>query len=354
MPSIPVPSGQRASHDPTIEQGARNVVRRCLGVLPGERVHLLTYKAGPMVRHLAHAVEEAGAVPVRVELEPIESEGASVGEHAARLGPHMRGATATILLAPTRLAPTLSVAVAKVAEAERARHLHLLQVDERLLAQSVRADPDLLAIVNGRLAGALAPPCTVKVTSDAGTDLEVQLHERHPILSSAGRPVAGTSENLPAGHVYVHPFRVSGTLVADRAIFGPKVEIDRAVVRRSPVRFTFSGGRIAGFEGGDDAARGPIQAYLDSHANADRVGIVVFPTNYLVRSEIGADRQDILLPGMSVSLGYASAEATRAPYEAPVQMVLLGRKQTVEVGGRKLVDAGRFDQELVEGIDPFR
>ena len=53
-------------------------------------------------------------------------------------------------------------------------------------------------------------------------------------------------------------------------------------------------------------------------------------------------------------MGFASSEATRAPYEAPVQMVFLGRKQTIEVGYRRIVDAGRFDQTLVEGIDPFR
>ena len=87
---------------------------------------------------------------------------------------------------------------------------------------------------------------------------------------------------------------------------------------------------------------------------AKAAGILVFPTNYLVRFDVGIDRQDMLLPSMNVSLGFSSAATTHASYEAPVQMVLLGRRQTVEVAGRKLVDAGRLVEALVEGIDPFR
>ncbi len=340
--------------DPLVLRGAENVVKRLLAVRPGERVHLLTFHAGPIYSILAQAVTEAGGVPVRVELDFVEKKGGTVAEHLAAVEPLVQGATATVLLAPTRPEPTLSVAIAKATEAVRARHLHLLQVDERLLAQSVGADPDLLDVVNTRLIEAMRPPSVVRVTSDAGTDLEIELHPRHPVLSSAGRPAPGTSENLPAGHVYVHPYRVSGTLVVDRAIFGPKVDLDRALVRRSPVRVTFAAGRISAYEEGDAAVRDALESYLASHANAGRVGLAVFPTNYLVRSEIGVDRQDMLLPGVSVSLGYASADVTRAPYDAPVQLVLLGRKQSIVVGDQTLVVAGRFDQRVVDGIDPFR
>ncbi len=337
-----------------VAHGARNVVSRCLGVVPRERVHILTYRAGHVYPVLARAVEDAGAIPLRVELEPLESDGASIGDYGQRLSPLLQGATATMLLAPERLPAALSVAVAKTAEAQKARHLHLLQVDERLLVTSVRADPDLLAVVNGRVTSALGPPCVVRVTSEAGTALELHLDPRHPILSSAGRPSPGTSENLPAGHVYVHPYRVAGTLVVDRAIFGPKVEIDRQRVRRAPLRAVFSAGRLSSFESSEPDTSAAVEAYLASHVNANRVGLAIFPTNYLVRSEIGSDRQDMLLPGVAMSMGYASAEATRAAYEAPVQMVLLGRRQTVEVEGRRVIDAGRFDRTLVDGIDPFR
>lgn len=340
--------------DENAARGAKNIVESCLCVTPGERVHLLVFRAEGLYALLARAVEEVGAIPVRVDLEPIDATDGSVADFASRLIPMIEGASATILLAPQRPKPTLSVAIARAAEQVGSRHLHLLQVDERLLGQSVRADPELLEIVNGRLSAALSPPCILSVKSDAGTDLEVRLALTYPILSSAGRPRPKTSENLPAGHVYTHPARVSGVLVVDRAIFGPGLDIDRHALRRAPARVTFASGRVSHVDASDPDIAAAFDTYLASHADAGRVGLLVWPTNYLVRSEIGIDRQDMLLPGMSVSLGYASPESTGANYEAPVQMVLLGRKQTIEVSGRKLVDAGRFDGALVEGIDPFR
>jgi hypothetical protein len=53
-------------------------------------------------------------------------------------------------------------------------------------------------------------------------------------------------------------------------------------------------------------------------------------------------------------VAFANQDATLATYEAPVQLVLLGRKQAVEVGGRPLIESGRFASTLVEGIEPFR
>ncbi len=346
----PPPSSQRDG----AMRGATNVIRRCLRVVPGERVHLVTYRAGPLYELFARAVEAAGAVPVRVDLDALAAEALAAPAIEARLAPLLAGATATILIAPERPSATVSVAVAQTAEAQKARHLHLLQVDERVLAQSLRADPEILATVNTRLAAALQPPCQIRVTSEAGTDLEVRLAMGYPILSSNGRPAPGASENLPAGLVYTHQARISGTLVADRAIFGPGLAVDRGALRRAPVRMRFNGARVADFDAPDPAIARTIEAYLASHADAGRVGMLVFPTNYLVRSDVGIDRQDMLLPSMNVSLGYASAATTRATYEAPVQMILLGRRQTIEVGHRKLVDAGRLHEALVDGIDPFR
>lgn len=347
------PGPLAAPDDHNVVRGAKNVVTRCLCAARGERVHVLTYRADAIYDLIARQIDEAGAIPVRVSVDSMADESATVTDYTGRLARRMAGATASMLLAPVRPPAALSVAIAKTAESQGARHLHLLQVDERLLSLSVRADPELLAIVNGRLRDALSPPSQVRVTSEAGTDLEARLALTNPILSSTGRPEPGTSENLPAGLVYTHPARVTGTLVVDRAIFGPGVNLDRAQVRRAPARVVFAAGRVTTFEAADAAVRQTLDTYLTSHNEAGRVGLLVFPTNYLARSDVGIDRQDMLVPGISISLGYASPESG-AKYEAPVQLVLLGRRQTVEVGGRKLVDAGRFDQALVEGIDPFR
>ncbi len=337
----------------TAARGAKNVINACLRVTPGERVHVMTYRADALFATFARAIEDAGATTVAIDLVAFDPQ-ATVDAHVRKLGPLLAGATASILIAPERPSAALSMAVAKAAEKEGARHIHLLAVDERMLGQSVRADPDLLAIVNKRLGDALRPPSSVRATSEFGTDLEARLALTHPILSSIGRPERGASENLPAGVVYLHPARVSGTFVVDRAIFGPGITLDRALLRRAPARIELNGNRMTDFTSQDPKVTRTIETYLASHADAGRIGMLLFPTNYLVRSDVGSDRQDMLLPGMGLSMGFSSQATTGANYEAPVQMVLLGRRQTVEVGGKKLVDGGRLADFLVEGIDPFR
>ena len=349
-----VPPGAQAGGESNAVRGAKNVVARCLRVAPGERVHILTFRGDALYPLLARAVDEAAAFPIRVPIDALDDGRAGLAEHVAALTPLLAGASASILVAPVRPSAALSMAVAKAAEQQGARHVHLLQVDERMLGQSVRADPDLLAIVNERLTAAVRPPCVLRVTSEHGTDVEVRLALTHPILSSIGRPARGASENLPAGVVYMHPARVSGTYLVDRAVLGPGIAVDRAAIRRAPVRVTFAGGKVSDFTSADAAVTKCMKDYLASHADAGRVGLLLFSTNYLVRSDVGLDRQDMLLPGMGVSLGYAAQATTGAPYEVPVQMVLLGRKQTVDVAGRVLVDAGRLVDPLVDGIDPFR
>src|SRR5207302_7796913 len=139
----------------------------------------------------ARSIEEVGATPNRVEVEPIEARASNPDDYAAILTPMLAGATATLFLAPVRPSGALSFAIINIAQSVRARHLHLLQVDERLLGQSFRADPEPLAIINERLCTAVKPPCIVRVSSDAGTDLELRLAAKHPLLSSSGRPPPG-------------------------------------------------------------------------------------------------------------------------------------------------------------------
>jgi hypothetical protein len=220
-----------------------------------------------------------------------------------------------------------------------------------LLGQSARAEPDRLALVGARVAAVLARASRLTVTSSAGTALEIALAPTLPVVIGAGRPEAGSSENVPAGFVYFHPGDVRGVLVADR---GLALSGQRLATRRAPVTLVFEGGRVRDRRSDDASALAQLETFLDSHHHAGRVGTIVFPTNYLVRSEIGVYAQDELSPGINVNLGFTHQVATRAPWDAPVQARLLARKLSVRAGETVLVTDGRHADSLVEGIDPFR
>lgn len=346
LPTIPAPStaGYAA-------RGAQNLAVNCLRVKEGERVVVLTWRADVAFDLVEHALLDAGAEVSRFDLEPLHSEHTS--KLYAAVAPHLRDAAASVLLSPPGLGAPLSRAVLLAAERARTRHLHAVGLDVRVLGQSMRADPEVIAAMNARLAERLAPPSRVRVTCVAGTLLEIGLAAQFPLLTAAGRPEPGRPENLPTGVVYTHPATVNGTFVADRAVVGVGMHSTTTALRRAPVKVTFALGRVSSVACDDRVMLEAIERYLASHADAGRVGLVVWPTNYLVRSEIGVEVQDALLPGLNVDLGFSLSEFTHAPYDAPVQLRLQGRRLDVDVEGRPLVIGGRFEPALMEGIDPL-
>lgn len=346
------PTTQAGGLPGSAERGAQNVVERCLRVQPGEDVRLFTWRADEVAALVTAAIKRAGGAITRVPLEPMERE-TNKAYLRRSFDETLAGTTASILIASHGMPALLSIAATEAAESAGSRHLHAVSVDARVMGQSMRADPMKLAVINERLVEMLRAS-RVRVTSDAGTNLEVSLSGKLPIAKSDGRPAQGRWDNIPSGFVCAHPGDVSGTLVVDRSVAGPTVVADPAALRKNPLKVTFAAGRVEDVECGDAKILAGVNAYLGSHTDAGRVGMIVMPTNYLVRSEIGLQIQDGLLPGLSIYLGYTNAAITKAAYDAPVQLRFFGRRQTVEVRGQRLVQAGRFDATLVEGIDPFR
>ncbi len=337
--------------DGSVERGVENVVRACLQVQPRERVALLTHDAEDVARLFTSAIERASARVIRVPLEPWA--GRTTTTTTPGIAASITGCTASLLLARGLPGP-VSLAALQAARRVGSRHLHAVGVERRLLGQSFRADPDKLAALNAEMRSLVAAAHDLVVKSPTGTQLRVGTAPAFPILALDGRPSAVAFDNLPAGFLLLHPATVDGAFVADRALVSASFAADTLLVRRVTPTFHFARGRVERFTCSDPGLTERIQAYLDSHAHAGRVGTVWIPTNYLVRTEIGVGPQDALLPGLVVSLGFSASERTRAPWDAPVQLRLLGRKQTLEVGGRTPVRDGRFEAWFADGLDPLR
>lgn len=335
----------------TLRHGADNIARRFLAVAPNERVALLSWNADSLRALVASAVTEAGAQPALVDLSDLAD--ASQPRASTALASRLAGCSASMLLAEHGIPPALSMATLDAVTRARIRHLHLTRVDPRLFAQSYRADPELIAQINERVVARLEGARSLEVTSASGTALTVRLDARYPLLASDGRPEPGRPDNLPSGTVHFHPASVDGVLVADRGAIGA-VRPDPSLLRRYPLRFHFAGGRVERVESDSAELLETVEDYRRRDENAMRVGIVAFPTNYVIRSETGLEVQDALLPGVNVILGYSNAEATKAPFKCPIQLRLFGRRQDVKVGGAGIVEAGRLSDELVGEIDPFR
>ncbi len=334
--------------DPGVDRGVDNILRNCLRVARGERVALLHWKSPDLLALFDDALSRLGAIVTRVDLAGRSSvpPGASPTTISG-----LDGCAVSMLIAAQEFPMALSFAVRNSVQTAKTRHLHLGGLDLRVLAQSARAEPERLELIAARVCDAITSAGVISVASELGTSLEVRVSRAFPLITGAGRPEPGAGDNIPAGFVYWHPADVRGVFVADR---GLALSGHRIVTRRAPVKLVIEGSRVREYECVDDEICAKIEAYFSANANASRVGTVVFPTNYLVRSEIGVHAQDELSPGLNINLGFTNASITRAPWDAAVQARLLARKLTVRAGDRSLVEAGRHTELLVEGVDPFR
>jgi len=325
--------------DPNVEKGGDVIVTRCLRLSRGDTLHLIAFNADDVAGVIVRAAERAGVKIERVEVD----------ESPVTLAARLAGAKASILVAGSGLPGPAGYAVVRAAAQVKSRHIHMPRVDIRMLSQGVRAEPDVLATINARVRALIQPPSRIAVTSPAGTELEILLSPSYTMVSAIGRPEPGEADNLPSGSVYTHPGAIEGMFAADRAVLSSEIH-----ERKKPVTFEIRGGIVESVIASDPAIARKIEAHLASHARAKQVGLVTIPTNYLVRGEIGVGTQDALLPGLTLSLGFSASKFTNAPHDAPVQMLLLGRKLSVAANGKPIVTDGRFEQSIVEGLDPFR
>lgn len=336
------------------EAGAHNLVARSLGLEAGDALHLFSWNADDVVEPIVEAAVSLGVRCSRTDLATLPPPKGSARSLTSILREKIGDAVATTMIARPGIPAALSVSVIDAITQKRCRHAHMVRADPRILAQSLRADPAVLHAINERILDLLSLPVTLQVEGPGGTALEVLLTDAHRMTPGDGRPTAERWQTFPSGYVSTHPTRVRGVFVADRNVLASEAAGLQPKVRKCPVRFELEDSRVTSFSTDDAELRGIVQRYLASHPNAARVGMVMLPTNYLVRTEVGLESQDELVPGLNLNLGFTSQTETNAPYEAPVQLRLLGRRLEVRARNIPIVEGGRLADRFVAGLDPFR
>jgi len=334
--------------------GAQNLLTRALGLRANDGLHLFVWNADEVARQIEEQATALGVRCTRTNLHALPNPKGSARSLTAMLRDGIGDAVATMMLASHGVPSAVSVAVIDAAGQRNCRHAHVVRVDPRMLAQSLRADPAVLRAINERILAVLGPPITLHVEGAGGTELEVLLTDAYRMTPGDGQPTAERWQTFPAGYVSTHPTRVRGTFVADRNLLAAEAHGLAPKVRKNPVRFVIEDSRVTRFSCDDAELSGIVQRYLASHPNAARVGLVLLPTNYLVRTEVGLESQDELVPGLNLALGFTSQAETGASYEAPVQLRLLARRLEVRARGMAIVEGGRLADRFVAGLDPFR
>jgi len=228
------------------EGWARNVLERCMGLRPGERLLVIVdSRLTSAGLELQRQGWELGAAESSVRV--LELQQALMAVDQSFLSMVQQADVVISMLGFVDLRqeiPALRGAVTQFRKAQHGRWAFGALIDDHVLHNELMADYREVGRIATLYASHLMGVDHVRLVDQRGTNLSFRIGGR-PIHAETGiltKP--GSFGNLPAGETFVAPIETSaeGTLVVDLAIAD--------LVLDGPVTFRFREGRVIGVEGG--------------------------------------------------------------------------------------------------------
>lgn len=332
--------------------GARNAVRTCMALGGGDRVTVIT----------DHDTESIGlALLEESRLAGAEAEMIFLEDFGPRPFTSLPENLAEALRA---LEPTVTFFAARGLKGEisfripmrhllidelNVRHGHMIDIDERLMVQGMRADYRVVAEVVQRVTNQVRPARQIWVTNPRGTDFRATFSPELRWKPCTGiYHQQGEWGNLPEGETYTSPVDAEGILVAE--VLGDYFSRKYGVLDR-PVTFTVERGRVVGVSCEHRELEDELRQYLATGQNSDRVGEFALGANLWVKELTGNLLQDEKIPGVHVAFGDPYPEETGANWSARTHVDVIPTECTIRVDDRLLMRHGRFEPEVLEGIE---
>ena len=328
---------------PEFARGARNAVRACLNI--GEQDRVFVIRDRPRA-DIAEAIEEearaTGATVRAWTMEdhlqrPASAFPRDLGEELTRyrptasfyIGTGMRGELAF-------RQPMLHL----LADDLRARHGHMIGINDVVMTDGMAADYDEVYAVTRRVYEIVRQAARISVTTSLGTDLVATFSPTMRWVPCDGRYwEQGRWGNLPEGETFTCPAFVDGVLAAEE--LGDWFT-DKYGLLSPPLRIVIRGGRVVAVETPDDQLGADVREYLGQHPNSNRVGEFAIGTNVALTQIVGNFLQDEKFPGVHIAFGDPYGFETGADWDAPSHVDALASHATVEVDGRRIMENGRF------------
>jgi leucyl aminopeptidase (aminopeptidase T) len=308
-----------------LQRAVETVVGPCLGVEQGEDVVIVvdrtTERLGAALRD---AAANLGAEPVVTVMEPRDVDGQ---EPPAAVAAAL--AAARVFIAPT-LRSLSHTRARKAASDAGARGATLPGVTEDMLARLMACDFPTMAARSRRVAELLTNAEEAHVTCPRGTDLTLDLGGRDAIADDGDLSADGAFGNLPCGEGFISPLAGRGTiLAATLATLGLPEE---------RVRLTVENGRLTE-AAGDWGAR--WTALMDAAGTQGR-NLAELGVGTNERATLtGNILEDEKMLG-TVHVAFGASAGIGGTVSVPVHLDCLIEDATLDVGGARLLDAGRF------------
>jgi aminopeptidase len=321
--------------------GARNAVRTCLRIQPGEQVALITDReTAEIAASLAGEIREAGAM---FEICIMEDYGVRpMLELPDAIRTALEHADVSIYAGQPKTGElAFRRAMTEVVDRRRIRHAHMVSISRQIMCEAMRADFNEVDALSQRLRDRAARARRITAKSPGGSDLVATFDPEIKWLKTSGIISTQKWGNLPGGEVLTCPARVDGVYVAD-GVVGEYLCARYGDLRDNPLSIAIENSRIAGLSCARADLVEDFRAYTSTDENSNRVGEFAIGTNTAVDHVIGNILQDEKLPTLHVAFGHPYSEHTGAKWMSTTHIDVVGRSFDIWFDEDQVMAAGKF------------
>jgi aminopeptidase len=326
---------------PDLLEGARNAVRTCLAILPGERVALIADEASRGVAAaLEAALGEAGADARPLLLESVTPR--PMPSAPVELLAELERCDAGILcVQPQEGELATRMAIVAVVERRRVRYAHMVGVTPRIMREGMRADYRQVDRLSQELCERMPSARMLTVRTDAGTDFTATFDPALAWVKTSGIIDPRYWSNLPAGEVFTTPASVDGTFVCDGTA-GDYFNAKYGTLGETPLVLEIRGGRLVSARSSRRDLEQDFWTYCHADEHSDRVGELAFGTNLGLREMIGILLQDEKVPGVHIAFGDPYGSQTHADWKSRTHVDVLTRGCDVWIDDEQVIVKGQY------------
>jgi aminopeptidase len=343
--SVPVSQANRNFNtipfDPELTPGARNAVRVCLRVQPGEKVTVITDEitketAASMVREL-----EAVGAPYRAwVLEDLAPR--PLGDLPQEIIDDLETSQVSIFAVQAQANELHSrMQMTDVVNRRKIRHAHMVNINRQIMLEGMRADFLKVDRISVKVVEKVRRAKQVRAKTAAGTDLVADLNPNYRWVKTSGIISPDKWGNLPGGEVFTTPGEVNGTFVID-GVVGDWLCAKFGSLREHPLTIRVKGNRVVEAHSPNPELEKDFWSYTHTDENSDRVGEFAIGTNIELKDVIGQILQDEKYPGVHIAFGNPYGAHTGAEWYSSTHIDVVGRKFDIWVDDEQIMRDGKF------------
>lgn len=211
-------------------------------------------------------------------------------------------------------------------DSDRYRVIRAINAGVDLFETGLALGPNELSALNATLLERLMAASTLRIRTEAGTDLRVSLdNQRFQYISNRGTAQPRQFVIIPAGEVATFPASIDGSLVADFAVNVNTIYDDDVRLDTCPITTRIADGQLVGFDCPNPAMDRFLRRNFD-RSNATRVGELGFGTNKAVREAVCENSHlNERVPGTHIGFGQHNQTNASAGYECDIHIDLCAK-----------------------------